>query len=78
MFRFEFLAVLGLHCGTWTSLVAELRLRADSVIVACGFSCIMVCKILVSRPGIETVSPALEGGFLTTGSSGMSPEVGIS
>ena len=30
-------------------------------------SCPMAYGILVPRPGIEPTSPALEGGFLTTG-----------
>ena len=33
----------------------------------CGLSCSMACRILVSLPEIELMSPALEGGFLTTG-----------
>ena len=33
----------------------------------------MAYGILVPPPGMEPVSPALEGGFLTTGSSGKSP-----
>ena len=33
-------------------------------------SCPAACGILVSQPGIERVSPALEGGFLTTGPQG--------
>ena len=32
-----------------------------------GLGCPAACGILVPRPGIEPVSPALEGGFLTTG-----------
>ena len=32
----------------------------------------MVCGILVHQPGIEPMSPALEGGFLTTGPPGKS------
>ena len=35
-------------------------------------SCPAVCGILVPGPGIEPVSPALVGGFLTTGSPGKS------
>ena len=39
-----------------------------------GFSsCPVACGILVSGPGIEHSSPALEGGFLTTGPPGKSP-----
>ena len=40
--------------------------------MACGLSCPAACGILVPRPGIEPVSPALEGGFLTTGPPGKS------
>ena len=32
-----------------------------------GLSCLVVCGILVPRPGIEPASLALKGGFLTTG-----------
>ena len=34
-----------------------------------GLSCPMACGILVPRPGIKLMSPAMEGGFLTTGPS---------
>ena len=44
-----------------------------SVVVAQGLSCPVAYGILVPRPGIEPVSPALEGGFLTTGPPGKSP-----
>ena len=30
-------------------------------------SCSVACRILVPRPRIEPASPALQGGFLTTG-----------
>ena len=40
--------------------------RAGSVVVAHGLSCPVACGILVPRPGIEPVSPALQDGFLTT------------
>ena len=36
-------------------------------------SCLTTCGILVSCPGIEPVSPALEGEFLTPGPWGKSP-----
>ena len=35
-------------------------------------SCSAVCRILVPQPGIEPVSPALQGGSLTTGLPGKS------
>ena len=38
-----------------------------SVVVAHRLSCAVACGILVPIPGIELVSPALAGGFLTTG-----------
>ena len=55
-------------CGTW-----PLSLRhASSVVAAHGLSCRMACGILVPRPRIEPASPALEGGFFTTGLPGKS------
>ena len=41
-----------------------------SVVVVRGLSCPTACGILVSQPGIKTASPALEGGFFTTGPPG--------
>ena len=54
-------------CGT---RAAE---HAGSVVAVHGLSCPTACGILVPRPGIEPASPALEGGFLTTGPPGKSP-----
>ena len=45
--------------GAWASVVAVL-------------SCSAACGILVSRPGMEPTSPALQGRFLTTGPPGKS------
>ena len=63
-------------CGEWGPLfiavcrllIAELRLRSAqaSVAVVHRLSCPAACGILVSRPGIEPVSSALAGRFLTT------------
>ena len=55
------LVVLGCQCSSWASLIA-----------GCGLSCPVACGILVPRPGIRLESPALEGGFLTTGPPGKS------
>ena len=44
-----------------------------SAVAVHGLSCPAACGILVPRPGIEPASPALEGGFLTTGPPGKSP-----
>ena len=51
------------------SFVAEHGLLGTgaSVVVAHGLCCCRAYGILVPRPGIEPMSPALEGGFLTTG-----------
>ena len=35
---------------------------------------LVACGILVPQPGIKPTSPVLEGGFLTTGPPGKSPE----
>ena len=56
-------------CGTW---VLSLR-RESSVVVARGLSCPVACGILVPQPGIEPSSPALGGGFFTTGPPGSPP-----
>ena len=46
--------------------------HSGSVVVVCRLSCRKACEILVHQPGIEPVSPALEGEFLTTGPPGKS------
>ena len=56
-------------CGAWAPECV------GSVAVAHRFSCPMACGILVPRPGIEPTSPALEGGFLTTGPPGKPPGI---
>ena len=56
-----FMAVLSLSCGT------RAPERMSSLVAAPGLSCPAACGILVPRPGIEPMFPALEGGFLTTG-----------
>ena len=55
-------------CSRWA-----LQLRcASSVVVAQGLSCSAACGILVPQPVIEPMSPAMEGGFFTTGPPGKS------
>ena len=54
------------HAG---SLVEACRLKQ---VAACRLSCPTACEILVPQPGIEPMSPALEGGFLITGLPGKS------
>ena len=58
---FIYLVVLGLHCRTQAS-----------VVVALGLSCSIACELLLPGPGIKPMSPALQGGFLTTGLPGKS------
>ena len=48
-----------------------------SVVVALWLSCSSACGILVHLPGIEPWSPALQGGFLTTGPPGKSHQLEI-
>ena len=42
----------------------------DPAVVVHRFSYPETCRILVPGPGIEPMSPALQGGFLTTGAPG--------
>ena len=44
-----------------------------SLVAVRGLSCPAACGILLPPPGIKPSSPALEGGFLTTGPPGKSP-----
>ena len=60
------------HQGTWLH-------HTESFILALGLSslvhklnCSKACRILVPGPGIKPASPALRGGFLTTGPPGKS------
>ena len=55
------------HCSNFSSCGSR-----ASVVAVHGFSCSAACRILVPRPGIKPVSPALAGGFLTTGPPGKS------
>ena len=65
LWREGFLSVV---CGT-----RALSWRhTSSVVVVRGLSCPAARGILVPRPGIEPASPALEGGFFTTGPLGKS------
>ena len=65
---FFFLAELGLLCCTWA--FSSGLWVTGSVVVAHRLSCSTACGILVPQPGIKPASPALEGGFLTTGPAG--------
>ena len=61
-------------------LVAVCRLSSCGACVldlAHGLSCPVACGILVPRSVIEPASPALEGGFLTTGPPGKSQMYGF-
>ena len=49
------------ECGTWAPE------HAGSVVVTLRLSCSTACGTLVPLPGVEPASPALQGGFLTTG-----------
>ena len=59
------------RCGAQTVVVARgLQSVQASIAVTDKFSCCTACGILVPWPGIEPMSPALQGGFLTTGPPG--------
>ena len=66
LFIYLFLAASSLSCGTRAPQFM------GSLVAAPGLSCPVACGILVPRPGIEPLFPALEGGFLTTGPPGQS------
>ena len=52
------------------SVVGLMWAQVGSVVAVHRLSCCTACGIPVSRPAIEPLSPALEGGFLTTGPPG--------
>ena len=56
--------------GLLSSCGARAPRHTGSVVVACGLSCPTSRGILVSWPGIKPTSPALEGGFFTSGPPG--------
>ena len=57
-----FVFQLGLHCNTWTLSCDVL----PSLVVARRLSCLKAYEILVPWPGIDPMSLALEGRFLTS------------
>ena len=70
------LPALGLSCSTWgfCCIMRDLPLQQlNSLVAVCKLSCSTACGILVSQAGIEPISPALQGRFLTTGPPGKSP-----
>ena len=65
----SFLAAPGLSgCGTRASE------QVGSVVVVLRLCCLEACGILVPHPWTKPKSPALQGGFLTTGPPGKSQE----
>ena len=55
--------------GAWTSVAVACRLYStDSVVTVHRLSCPVAYGILVPWPGIQSMSPASVGGFLSTGS----------
>ena len=64
-----FMAVLGLSCRTQEG--SSLWLFGSLVMVQ-WLSCPRACGILLPWPGMESMSPALKGRFLTTGPLGKS------
>ena len=71
---FVYLAVSGLCCGTWD---LSFHLEGFSLVMVRGLSCHKARGTLVPRSEIEPTSPAVEGGFLTTGPPGKSLHLGF-
>ena len=73
------MAALCLSCGMWDFLLQRTGSSCwhagFSLVAAHRLSCPTACRILVPCPGIEPMSPALEGRFLTTGPPGKSPPI---
>ena len=60
-------------CGAGSRACGLCSLQhAGSLVVTRGLIYPAACGILIPQPGIEPVSPALEGGFFTTGPPGKS------
>ena len=55
------------HCGDFSCCCWRALGTWASVVMAHRLSCPDACGILVPRPGIEPTSPALAGGFISTG-----------
>ena len=64
---YSLVAVCGLLIVVASLVAHRLLSTPASVVVAHGLSCSVACGISVSRPGNKSVSPALTGGFSTTG-----------
>lgn len=62
-------------CGTAFWLQGLCTAVCSSFCCTCTFSCSAACGTLAAWPRIETLSPALEGKFLTTGPPGKSHTV---
>ena len=64
--------MLDLLLRSMDSLIVARGLQSAqaSVVALHGFNYSMACGILVPRPGIEPVYPALQGGILTAGPPG--------
>ena len=65
------------HCGGFSCCRAQALGCIDTVAVAYKLISPVAGGILVPQPRIEPVSPALGGGFLTTGAPGKTPHTYI-
>ena len=65
--------------GTWAELAFEKCFLfiwlCQVLVVVHGLSSLVACGIFAPRSGIKPRSPALQGGLLTTGPPGKSPEL---
>ena len=60
------------HCDGFSCCEAQVLGHTGAILVVHGLSCPAACGILLPAPGIEPMSPALSGGFLTTRPPGKS------
>ena len=72
---FFLLAALGLHYGAGLLVLCSADLEYVDSTYNTGLSCSVAWGILVSQPGMEPMSPTLEG--RTTGSPGKSASIAI-
>ena len=61
------------HCGGFSCCGAQALGHVGSVVVGCT-GLVALWHVKFPRPGVEPMSPALAGGFLTTGPPGKSRE----
>ena len=78
LYLFIYLAVLVLSCGMGNLSIHRMDSLVEhmgSTVAGYGLCCSAAYEILVLQPRIQSVSPALQGEFFTTGLPGKSPDI---